>query len=110
MEYCPDKWVMVKFVTEKQVTYKILASWAETFLDGASWKLNSGCTKIEEDGDWYLFFGYSGSVYRCHKTSYGMTGYTMAIYSRMQKQIAESIGSVMELMPEETNFMEIRYE
>lgn len=110
MEYCPDKWVMVKFVTEKQVTYKILASWAETYLGGASWKLNSGCTRIEEDDDWYFFYGYSGSVYRCHKKSYGMTGYTMGVYSRWQKQVAESEGASMEIMPEETNFMEIRYE
>ncbi len=107
MEYCPDKWIMLKFVTEGQTTYKILASWLETFLDGAEWKLNSGCTKIEEDGDWYLFHGYSGSVYRCHKKLYGMTGYTMGIYSRWQKQIDESVGSTMELVSEETNFMDL---
>ena len=110
MEYCPDKWVMLKFVTEGQTTCKILASWAETYLGGASWKLNSGCTQIEEDGEWYLFHGYSGSVYRCHKKSYGMTGYTSGVYSRFEKQIVESEGASMKLMPEETNFMEICYE
>ena len=72
--------------------------------------MNSGCTSIEEDGDYFLFSGYSGSVYKCHKKAYGMTGYTMQVYSGFEKQIAESAGSTMEIMPEETNFMEIDYE
>jgi hypothetical protein len=111
MEYNPDKWVMLKFATKGQVTYKILASWGGSYLYGQSWKLNSGCAKIEEDEDYYLFSGYSGSVYRCHKHAYGMTGYTMQIYSGFEEQVAESGGvATMELMPEDTNFMEIVYE
>ena len=107
--YTPDKWVMLKFTTSGQPTYKILAGWGGSYLHGQSWKLNSGCTEVKEDGDYYIFSGYSGSEYRCHKRAYGMTGYTAQIYSGFQKQIAESAGARMELMPEDTNFMEIPY-
>lgn len=110
MEYNPDRWVMLKFVTEGHTTYKILAGWGGGYLYGQSWKLNSGCTHIEEDGDYFLFHGFSGSVYRCHKRAYGTTGYTAQIYNKFEKQIAESAGASMEMMPKETNFMELHYE
>ena len=109
-EYKPDKWVMLKFISEGQTTYKVLASWYGGFANGDSWKLNSGVTKIQEDGQCYLFSGYSGSVYRCHKNTYGMSAYTMGILASFQKDAEGLEGVSIELMPEETNFMEINYE
>lgn len=109
-EYNPDKWVMVKITHKGNVVYKILASWYGGFATGDSWKLNSGCTKIEEDGQTYLFSGSSGSVYRCHKNNYGMSGYTMGVLASFQKQADEDPDTTLEVMPEETNFMELHYE
>lgn len=109
-EYNPDKWVMVKFNHNGQDVYKILASWYGGFARGDSWKLNSGVTKIEEDGDLYRFYGSSGSVYQCHKKTYGMSSYTMGVLASFQKQVDEAEGVTLELMPEETNFMELNYE
>lgn len=108
-EYNPDRWVMLKFDNKGEVIYKVLATFYGGFTTGDSWKLNSGVTKVEEDGDFYLFSGYSGSVYRCHKQSYGMGGYTSSVYMSFQKQVEEAEGVTMELMPEETNFSEIDY-
>lgn len=108
--YNPDKWVMLKFIHNGEVIYKILATFYGGYLSGDSWKLNSGVTKIEEEDQCYLFYGSSGSVYRCHKNSYGMGGYTSGIYASFRKQVDEAEGVEMELMPEDTNFMEIEYE
>lgn len=70
MEYTPDNWIILKFNTEAHgVFYKVLAGWSGGYLDGNSWKLNSGITKIELENDYYLIYGYSGSVYKCHKQS-----------------------------------------
>ena len=63
-EYNPDKWVMVKFNVNGKPIHKILASWYGGYAKGDSWKLNSGVTKIEEDGQLYRFHGSSGSVYQ----------------------------------------------
>lgn len=109
-DYNPDRWVMLKFNHNGELIYKILATFYGGYLSGDSWKLNSGVTKIEEDGQCYLFHGSSGSVYRCHKNSYGMGGYTSGVYASFQKQVEEAEGVTMELMPEGTNFMEIQYE
>lgn len=108
-EYNPDKWVMLKFNHNGEVIYKVLASWYGGFATGDSWKLNSGVTKIEEDGQLYRFHGSSGSVYQCHKATYGMSGYTMGVLSSFQKQVDETEGVTLEMLPAETNFMEINY-
>ena len=62
-EYNPDKWVMLKFNHNGEDIYKVLASWYGGFTTGDSWKLNSGVTKVEQDGNLFLFHGSSGSVY-----------------------------------------------
>jgi hypothetical protein len=79
-------------------------------LYGQSWKLNSGVTKIVEDGQCYLFEGYSGSVYRCHKNAYGTVNITAGMLASWKKEF-EDAGRPDDLMvmPEQTNFMEIDY-
>jgi hypothetical protein len=78
--YIPDRWVMLKLKNDKEEVYKVFAGWAGSYLGGQSWKLNSGVTKVEEEGEYYLFHGYSGSVYKCHKNGYGMTSYMGAVF------------------------------
>jgi len=69
--YTPDKWVVLKIEDNGKIGYKVLAGWSGSYLEGQSWKINSGIVKVEEDGDYYLFYGNSGSVYKCHKNGYG---------------------------------------
>jgi len=108
--YNPDKWVMIKFTYEGKPVYKILASWYGGFARGDYWKLNSGVTKIEEDGQLYRFHGSSGSIYQCHKATYGMSAYTMGVLENFKKQINDAGLTPLELMDKETNFMELNYE
>jgi len=68
--YEPEEWVLVK-VDEDLV--KVFGSWRGGYISGDSWRMNSGIEKIEEDGDYWLFIGYSGSVYKCHKDAYRIT-------------------------------------
>lgn len=39
------------------------------------WRLNSGITDIKKEGDFYLIYGHSSSVYKVYKGSYGTTSY-----------------------------------
>jgi hypothetical protein len=39
-----------------------------------------------------------------------MSGYTSGVYASFQKEVSEAEGVTLELLPEETNFMEIHYE
>jgi hypothetical protein len=74
----PDRWLIID--CEGNGLYKVFATWHGGYLDGDSWRLNSGIDgDVEVDGDYLLFKGYSGSVYKCHKDSYGTTAYGASI-------------------------------
>ena len=107
--YNPDLWVMLKFNNNGNIFYKVLASWYGGFTQGNSWKLNSGVDRVEEDENLYYFYGASGSVYQCHKKTYGMSVYTMGILNNFQEEVKSVDGATIELLPEETNFMELTY-
>jgi|TARA_R110000822_G_scaffold279299_2_gene401067 hypothetical protein len=65
--YRPDNWVIVEIANDDGIFYKVLAGWSGGYLDGDSWRMNSGITEVEEKEDYYLFYGQSGSVYKCWK-------------------------------------------
>jgi hypothetical protein len=69
-EYYPDGWTIVK-VEGSDPHYRVFGSWSGGYLDGDSWRLNSGITRcIKEQGN-YIFEGTSGSIYICHEAGYG---------------------------------------
>lgn len=108
-EYNPEAWVVLKFVTPTYTIYKVLAGWYGGYTGGDYWKLNSGITKVEVDGDYYLFHGYSGSVYKCHKEAYRLSSLMTSTYDSFQYQVMQAPDVTLELMPSETNFLEIEY-
>jgi len=109
-EYQPDVWVMLR-ITSKLVSakpvYKILAGWYGGYAKDDIWKLNSGCTSVETDGDYYVFTGSSGSRYRCHENLYRTNYLTGSVLADLQKNTTTS---TIQLMPETTNFLELDYE
>jgi hypothetical protein len=66
----PEKWVVLKLPDN---SYKVFGTWGGGYLDGSRWKLNSGVKEVKEDTDFYYFIGHSGSCYKCHKKSYGIS-------------------------------------
>ena len=109
-EYRPDKWLVVK-ITGKDTppVHKVFACWYGGYLGSDSWKLNSGITKATLEGNIYSFEGSSGSVYECHKDYYGTNGYGADVLSNIIARAGMN-GVTIELMPENTNWMEINYE
>ena len=85
-EYNPDTWAIVRMNWKDLVIYKVLAGWSGSYLHGPSWRLNSGITKAEDDGDAFVFHGSSGSTYRCAKGRYGLAMSTSDIYATMTEQ------------------------
>lgn len=97
--YTPDVWVVLEFKTTEAETpvRKVFAGWYGGFAGSDMWKLNSGITKVRKDGAWWEFDGYSGSVYRCHKDNYQMSGLMHSILARWQKQ-AEALGATIRIL------------
>ena len=63
MKYTPHNWVVVT-VPEG---HKLIGGWSGGYLDGDSWRINSGISRVEDMEDHYLVHGVSGSLYHCHK-------------------------------------------
>lgn len=76
--YNPDNWMLVK-ITGKDPHYRVFGSWYGGYLGSDSWRMNSGITSMSEEDNYYLFSGSSGSVYSCHKDTYGASSYGMGI-------------------------------
>lgn len=64
----PERWVVVSIPDGH---FKVIGTWAESYLSGDRWRINSGVVDVHHDDDYYYFVGHSGSCYRCHKKAYG---------------------------------------
>ena len=109
-DYTPDKWVVIKLIAPNVLQYKVFACWYGGYAGSDSWKMNSGITKVTEKDNQYFFEGYSGSVYGCHKESYGTNNYGGSVLNRFIEEAAKTGESMIEILPEETNFLEINYD
>jgi hypothetical protein len=86
-EYNPNCWVVLQMTHKDGVIYKVLGGWDGSYLNGDSWRLNSGIVKAEYDigNDLWKFYGSSGSVYNCSPITYGLR---MSIYHIYQTMVS----------------------
>lgn len=78
----PDKWAIVKISQSNDTSplYKILAGFYGGYAGADGWRLNSGIKSFEKEGDRWIFYGYSGSVYSCHENSNGFNTASLGFY------------------------------
>lgn len=106
--YTPDKWIILKIKGPKETLFKVLAGWSGSYLEGQSWKINSGISKVSMDGNYYLFEGYSGSVYKCHKNSYGTNMISSGVLANLLSD--PQTKDLVEVIPEQdfTNLLTVK--
>jgi hypothetical protein len=104
-EYVPDNWVAVKIIHKDQTTYKILAGWSGGYLHGNSWRINSGVIEVKQEDNHYLFIGYSGSIYRCHKDAYQVRMNISGLLAGLERQAEENDNVSLELLPKDTDWL-----
>jgi hypothetical protein len=110
MSYTPDRWAVVKITNKEGKThYRVFGTWYGGYLDGASWRLNSGINKVDDNEKYYLFHGNSGSEYACNKKSYGTSGYSAAVLHDLALRSKEAHGIVTDVMPEDTDWLTLNY-
>jgi hypothetical protein len=100
MNYFPDNWVVIK-IKGDDPHYRVLAGWSGGYLNGDSWRMNSGITKVELKDDQYIFHGSSGSQYICHKECYTLRMNNAHVWATLEK----NHGDKVELMPEDTDWL-----
>lgn len=99
-EYTCDNWVVIK-MKDDDPHYRLLVGTSGGYLDGDSWRMNSGITEVNETDEYYYFKGSSGSEYRCRKESYMLRMNNAGTWARLQ----ELHGDKVEMMPEDTDWM-----
>lgn len=102
--YKPDNWVVIK-IGGSDPHYRILSGWSGGYTTGDSWRLNSGITRVEETDDHFLFYGSSGSCYKCHHLGYGLRMNNAYIWH----QLKDLHGDMVELMDENTDWHGIHW-
>jgi hypothetical protein len=105
--YTPDKWMVVKLESPQSSHYRVFATWKGGYMNGDSWKLNSGIVSVEEDAEFYYFNGSSGSVYQCHKEMYGTTFYGQSVLADM---IERSKDRLTITVLDDQNWTDMKYE
>ena len=106
-EYTPDNWVVLKIKPGKGMfpIYKVLAGWSGGYLQGDSWRMNSGITEVKQKGDYYEFYGHSGSCYKCHKEQYQLRMNNAGVYNQMKGQ--QEFGGQIQMMDEDTDWSKL---
>jgi hypothetical protein len=114
--YSPDNWVVI-FLNGDAPHYRILAGWSGGYLNGDSWRMNSGIVKCEEvtekytyngkerESTYYVFYGSSGSYYKCHKDTYCLRMNNAHVW----KQLQDAHGDKVSLMDEDTDWLEMEW-
>jgi hypothetical protein len=91
MNYTPEKWVIIKIQKPDKTTYKVLGMWRGGYLDGDSWRLNSGIKSVEKTKKHFEVHGHSGSVYICGRNGYALTGYGATVARGLEGQSTEEV-------------------
>lgn len=99
MTHDPDMWVILKINTKEKTLYKVFASWYSSYLSGEYWRLNSGITEIIDNGEHWIFEGFSGSSYRCNKKCEGVAGsYSQSILDQAIERVSNG-DTAIEVIP-----------
>jgi len=84
--YNPEEWVLVK-IGGPTPHYRVFGSWRGGYLSSDHWRMNSGVKSVSKKGNYFLFQGYSGSIYKCHKKTYGISSpYSLGVIKSYMKQ------------------------
>ena len=89
--YTPSKWIIIEISSAEDSVRRVFGSWYGGYLNGDSWRLSSGITKVEDKGDYYLFHNESGSIYQCYKKCYGTSAYSQGVLQDMIEKKPDNV-------------------
>ena len=89
-KYTPHNWVIVEFTIKGETLRRVIGGWSGGYLDGDNWRISSGITNVEEEGDFVLITNHSGSLYKCLKSGQGTSGAMRPILYQLEKYAEEN--------------------
>lgn len=104
----PDAWIIVKIKNKNETVHKIAAGWNGGYLHGNSWRVNSGIKSVDYKDGFYRFFGFSGSIYECHQSTYSRKICNMPALERIISA-CENQKAEYEILDENTDWMNYKF-
>ena len=86
--YIPDKFVIIKIDNHKEI-YKVVGEWSCRFLNGGSWRINSGIKYYTQKNDTLSLYSHSGSVYNVNVESEGISSTMIPLLSQIGASVIE---------------------
>ena len=88
--YTPDSFVIMELnfddITPNNLKlYKILAGWSGGYLNGSSWRINSGIEYTTFDGEKISVYGASGSRYDVYMRRYALRAATAPTWAQIKE-------------------------
>ena len=82
--YTPDKWAIIDYSSQypDKDRYAVMAGWGGGFTTGASWKRSSPIIAVQDGGECWNVYTFSGSTYVLRKPAHGVTGMTAQLISQ----------------------------
>lgn len=99
----PDNWIVFK--DPENNCYRILAGWSGGYLDSHYWRINSGISYVECEDGHYLFFGHSGSCYKCVKGRYKLRPNNYYVWEKLKQESKNKVN----ILPEDTNWCTFKW-
>lgn len=100
--YTFDGFALIKITSPEETYFKVFGARSGGYLDGDSWRMNSGVASVEKDNHYYYFRGNSGSCYKVPKNGGHISAYCSAVlqqglesYLEMEVVSVDDIESVL---------------
>ena len=106
----PEQWVVISLpaTAHRPEHWRVFAGWRGGYLSEDRWKLNSGITQVVEEAEHIIFYGASGSGYRCHKQGYGLREGLYHFSSYCQGVLEyKTAGEGIEILPHTTDWTQL---
>ena len=87
--YTPDADAVIKITVNDETFFKVFSSWSGGYLHGDSYRINSGISKLAVVGEFYCFYGFSGSVVEVHKDATRITAYNSVVLANFLDLLKE---------------------
>ena len=104
MNYYPDKWLIIE-INGTTRFHKVFGTWSGGYLEGDSWRFNSGIVGVHRKGGSITIAGESGSHYIVNDRSYGATVYGMSVIANLIRMSEMRDDCTIRVLDEEEGFL-----
>jgi len=91
IDYYLDNWVILETTLNNKVDYVLLGGCSGGYLDGDTWRMNSGIKTVAKAGKRYIVTGKSGSIYSIPIEREGLSMSFAYIFNKLSEDYGDAV-------------------